>query len=125
MVSLAVACLGFVLIGFSPVRIPHDTGDVWTFLAAIAVLGLHVALILLCVAKGKYRTALFGAFLPYVAVFGTIRLARPGSRWALRRYDPHRMSKANARVDRWDRRYGPIGDWLSDFVAGRPSAPDP
>lgn len=124
MVSLAVACLVFVLVGVSPVSMPTTAGDLPPFVSALVVLGWHVLMILTCVAKGKYRTALFGAFVPTLALIGAIRLARPESRWASRRYGSRRMAEATERARRWDRRYGSIGVRLSDFVAGKPSEPD-
>jgi len=126
MVSLAVACLGFVLIGVSPVTVPADgRGGAVGLLTSVVALSGHIGCIVACVAKGKYRMALFGAFLPLIALFGALRLARPRSRWARRHYDDHRLAHARRRDARWESRYGRFGDWASDFVAGKPSAPDP
>ena len=75
--------------------------------------------------KGKYKLALFGTFVPFIAMVGAVRLARPGSRWAKRRYSPRRVAKAKERTERYDRWFGPATDWVSDFVAGKPSEPDP
>lgn len=124
MVSLAVACLGLALIGVTPVRFPTSTGSTVAFVLALLSLAGHVSLILLCIAKGKYRSALFGAFIPVVAAYAAVRLARPGSRWS-RRYSPERLAEARERAERWDARFGPLGDAVSDFIAGRPSQPDP
>ena len=75
--------------------------------------------------KGKYKLARFGAFIPVVALVAALRLARPESRWAKRHYDPEKMARAKARAERYDERFGPATAWVSDFVAGKPSEPDP
>jgi hypothetical protein len=50
---------------------------------------------------------------------GAIRLARPGSRWARRRYadNPKKLEKAAVRGDRWDRRRRKF----QDIVGGTPT----
>ena len=124
MVSLAVACLGLLLIGVRPFDVSGDsTGE--DAVAVAASVALLVLVILACIAKGKYKLALFGAFIPLVALVGAIRLARPRSRWAKRRYGPTKLARASARTTRYDARWGPATDWVSDFVAGKPSQPDP
>ena len=124
MVSLAVACLGLLVIGVRPFDVSGDsTGE--DAVAVAASVALLVLVILVCIAKGKYKLALFGAFIPPVALVGAIRLARPRSRWAKRRYGPTKLARASARTTRYDARWGPATDWVSDFVAGKPSQPDP
>ncbi|MFN8025945.1 MAG: hypothetical protein U0W40_06205 [Acidimicrobiia bacterium] len=119
MVSLAIACLGLVLIGFSPFGLA--TADVGTGTAGVIFsIGFLILWVVICVDKGKYRTALLACFLPVVGVVGAVRLARPGSRWAKKRYGPEKLAKAEARTARFDRRWGPYTNWLSDFVAGMP-----
>ena len=51
-------------------------------------------LIVLSVMKGKYKLALFGAFIPLCALVAAIRLARPESRWAKRHYGPEKLARA-------------------------------
>jgi len=124
MVSLAVGALGLVLVGLDPFSVDESVGrgrDVVTLLA----LAVNVPAILLCVDKGKFTLALFGAFIPFVAVLGAVRLARPDSRWARRRYGAAERSRARSRTERYDARLGPATDWVLDFVGGRPSRPDP
>ena len=82
-------------------------------------------LIIVSVMKGKYKLALFGAFIPLFALVAAIRLARPESRWAKRRYGPEKLARAERRTASYDARFGPATAWISDFVAGKPSQPDP
>jgi hypothetical protein len=82
-------------------------------------------LALICVLKGKYRTALFGLFLPPAGVIGALRLARPSSIWARRRYQGERLQRATRRAADFDRRWAPLQTGWEDFVGGKPSQPNP
>lgn len=121
MVSLAIACLGLVLIGFRPFGLASDNAGLGTF-TVIAWLAVLAVSIVGCVDKGKYPTALFGAFLPIVAIVGAIRLARPDSRWARRRYSAEQVEAAKSRAARFDRRWGRYTRWMNEF-AGLGDAP--
>jgi hypothetical protein len=126
MVSLTAACLGLFLVGFSPVSVRNVGGAELTFrLSATAVLVIDELLVVVCVLKGKYRTALFGQFLPPLAWLGAARLARPRSRWARDRYSPERLAKATKRAVDFDKRWDPIGTRWEDWIGGTPSQPNP
>jgi hypothetical protein len=122
MVSLTFACLSFVLVGSLPFGI-SDVGPVEQGvrggIAAGAV--LHATLVLACAAKGKYRTALFGVFVPGIAWVGAGRLARPQSRWARRRYGERKLARATRRAERFDARWDPLWDRIGNVLAGGPS----
>ena len=124
MVSLAVGALGLVLVGLDPFSVDESVAGSQV-LATVIVLAVNIPAIVVCVDKGKFKLALFGAFIPFVAIVGALRLARPDSRWARRRYDDEARAAADARMRRYDARFGPATDWILDFVAGRPSKPDP
>jgi hypothetical protein len=122
MISLTAASLTFALAGSAPFNIRDVTAAEQSVRGGIAVVSVaHALLVLVCVAKGKYPTALFGIFLPAVAWVGAARLARPRSLWARRRYDDARGAKAERRAADFDRRWDPIGDRISNFIAGSPS----
>jgi hypothetical protein len=125
-VSLVAACLGLALVGFSPVRVADiDSTEFSLRISATAVLAIDGCLALVCVLKGKYRSALFGLFLPPVGVIGAARLARPNSIWARSRYRGKRLEHATRRAADFDRRWKPVQvDW-EDFIGGRPSQPNP
>jgi hypothetical protein len=61
--------------------------------------------------------------IPFVGIFGAIRLAKPGSPWARRFYkdDGRRLERATARWARLERRRHKA----LDTIAGAPSEPDP
>jgi hypothetical protein len=125
-VSLVAACLGLALVGFSPVRVADvDSAEFSLRISATGVLVIDACLALVCVLKGKYRSGLFGLFLPPVGFIGAVRLGRPNSIWARRRYRGKRLERATRRAADFDRRWKPVqADW-EDFIGGRPSQPNP
>jgi hypothetical protein len=125
MVSLAMACLGLAVVGLTPFDFRGLEGGLESALIVGAVVAAMLGLIVVSVMKGKYKLALFGAFIPLCALVAAMRLARPESRWAKRHYGPAKLARAQARTASYDKRFGPATAWVSDFVAGRPSEPDP
>jgi hypothetical protein len=125
-VSLAAACLGLALCGFSPFGVAGANQIELTFrLTATGILAVDGVLAFICVLKGKYRTALFGLFLPPVGVIGALRLGRPSSIWARHRYHGKRLERAARRTADFDRRWAPLQtDWV-DLIGGKPSQPNP
>src|SRR3954451_15802071 len=61
MVSLAVGALGLVLVGLNPFSVDASVGGNQVA-ATVLVLGVNVPAIVVCVDKGKFKLALFGAF---------------------------------------------------------------
>ena len=120
MVGLTVALLGLILIGFNPfaVDFEQDGAEIGGAIIAIAI---TLTLAAPTAIKGKYRLALFAVLIPPIGIFGAIRLARPGSRWAARRYDADKLQRAAERAESFDARYGPTATRFSDFVAGSPA----
>ena len=105
---------------FTAVGGPDSLG--WRSFAGVAV---GIVLALICILKGKYRTALFALFLPPVGVIGALRLARPSSIWARHRYRGTRLERATRRAADFDRRWAPIQTGWEDFAGGKPSKPNP
>jgi len=125
MVSLAMGCLGLAVAGLTPFNVKGVEGGIEGAVAIALVIGTILWLIVLSVMKGKYKLALFGAFIPVCALVAAVRLARPESRWAKRHYGPEKLARARRRTAWYDERFGPATAWVSDFVAGRPWQPDP
>jgi hypothetical protein len=125
-VGLTAACLGLALVGFSPFGVQDVDGVELSFrLSATALFVLDGVLAIVCVLKGKHRSALFGLFVAPIAAFGAFRLARPSSIWARRRYGDRRRAEATRRAAEFDRHWGPVSeDWMN-FLGGRPSLPNP
>jgi hypothetical protein len=126
MVSLVAACLGLAVCGFSPFGVKDiDTIQLSLRLTASAVLIGDGVLVLICILKGKYRTALFGLFLPPVGWIGAARLARPSSVWARHRYSQKRLERAKRRAADFDRRWDPVQTFWDNLAGGKPSQPNP
>ena len=72
-----------------------------------------------CIIKGKLTTGLIGIVVPIVAFIGALRLAKPSSVWARRRY-------SDAKLHRAQHRFGPAyqmrHDRLRDLLGGRPDS---
>lgn len=78
-----------------------------------------------CLVKGKLWTGFFGLFIPFVGTVGAIRLARPGSPWAHKRYvgKPKKLAKAQHREDRTNATWRAWREAFFDLIAGKPHLP--
>ncbi len=124
--GLTVACIGFVMLGFSPFGVDDlSIGEVSIRLTLLGTFLLNAGLVVICLLKAKYRAALASCFIPLIAWICAIRLARPHSWWARHRYRDKKAERAARRADRFDERWDPKWRWLSDLLAGAPSEPDP
>ncbi|XRQ05658.1 hypothetical protein ACN3XK_55310 [Actinomadura welshii] len=121
-VFITVALCGLLLVGLRPLGADDLAGDGFWGIAFGLVVNACLAVVALL--KGKTWTGVIGLFVGVVALFGAVRLARPDSPWARRRYSPGSRKEKRARTR--ERRYRlpvqRLGDRLSDLVAGRPSA---
>ncbi|MBP6994983.1 MAG: hypothetical protein KBB39_02460 [Phycicoccus sp.] len=90
--------------------------------AAFALINLGFALI--CILKGKNLVALIAVFMPFVGLVGAIRLAKPGSWWARRRYQPGSRKERRA-ARRFDQAYHDRWRKLHDAIGGEPTVIDP
>src|SRR3984885_4843074 len=125
-VSLTAACLGLALVGFSPFGVQDVDGIELTLrLTASGVLIADGVLSVICVLKGKYRTALFGLFLPPVGVIGALRIGRPNSIWGRYRYRGRKLERETRRAADFDRHWAPILTDGAVLIGGRPSKPNP
>ncbi len=116
LLATVVGCL--LLVGANPFDAQDLPGD--APIAATVVIGLGFALA--AILKGRTVLGVVGVFVPVVAAVGAVRLARPHSYWARRRYPEgsgrRRRSESRfppGRRTRWDR--------LVDLFADVPHAP--
>jgi hypothetical protein len=82
----------------------------------IVAIGANLLLSLVCLSKGKPIVAAVGVFTG-INLFGAVRLAKPTSSWARRRYigRPKRQARAERRFgERYERRW----NRFRDLVAG-------
>lgn len=126
-VVIAGAMTGLLLLGVVPSIADNVAGfaqsDDSSSSASGLVIGLIVDFLLAAVAmiKGKIWTGLFGIFVPILLFVGAIRLARPNSPWARRRYAsrPKKAARAAKREERYHRPIMRAKARMEDLVAGR------
>jgi hypothetical protein len=63
----------------------------------IPLQAVGIALAIVCFLKDKIFMGIVGLFIPAIALIGAIRLGKPGSRFARRRYQGAKLEKARAR----------------------------
>jgi hypothetical protein len=115
-VVIAALVGGLLLLGF----LPFSTGSGAVTIVASTVVVLAIAIV--AVLKGKIVLGVTGMLFPPVGLIGAIRLAKPESAWARRRYPPgsRKLARATRRHARHERRY----QRFQDRLAGAPSSPD-
>ncbi|MFD8071263.1 hypothetical protein ACFV3E_01205 [Streptomyces sp. NPDC059718] len=90
--------------------------------SVILTIAVNFLFVLVALVKGKLRSAVVGVFVPFVALYAALRLARPDSLWAERLYSrrPGAVLRAQARAARHDARWsGPLRrlqDWIGGFT---------
>lgn len=114
-VIIAVVVGGMLVVGIAP----FDSGEGGSVLVILLLVGMNLAFVATAVSKGKLFSAVVGAFVPIVAWVSAIRLAKPSSWWAKRRYDPDGRKQRNA-VKR-DKRVVALQDRFFNLIGGAPS----
>jgi hypothetical protein len=115
-VVIAALIGGLLLMGFLPFSTDDGVVPIVVFtLAALAVATVSVL-------KGKIVMGVAGVLFPIVGLIGAIRLAKPESFWAQRRYEPgsRKLARAERRYERHTR---PLPA-LPGQRRGRARAPD-
>jgi hypothetical protein len=116
-VVVAALVAGLVLLGFLPVSTDNS----------IAVIIISVLIVLaisaIAIFKGKIFMGIAGMLFPPVSVIGALRLAKPGSPWANRRYadGSKKLARAEKRYGRHEARYRRF----QDRIAGAPHLDGP
>jgi hypothetical protein len=122
-VVLTAALVGLMLVGFLPFGVNDlDDEEVQGRGAVMLSMGTNFLIALIALAKGKTRTAIFGVVIPFIAVIGAIRLARPTSAWARRFYRrrPRARARATLRAYRRDKRWSGPRRKFQDLIGGKP-----
>ncbi len=122
-VLVALVVGGLLFVGANPFDADAARGEA---LAAVTV-AVNVVFALVAILKGRVVLGVIGVFLPVLALVAALRLARPGSPWARRRYPPgsdrYRRSHARyppGRHTRWDA----VVDLFAAVPAERSPGPD-
>ena len=122
-VVVTAAMVALLLGGFLPFGVNDlDEDELQDRGGAALSVAVNFLFALLALTKGKARTAIFGVVIPFVALIGAIRLARPGSPWAKRFYRsrPRARARARLRAFRHDRRWTGLSRRVQDWIGGRP-----
>ncbi|CAM5415689.1 hypothetical protein SAVIM338S_02231 [Streptomyces avidinii] len=122
-VVLTAAIVALVLGGFLPFGVNDLTQDERHNRGLVAMnTATNFFLALIALWKGKARTAFFGTVIPFVALIGAVRLARPGSPYAKKFYAnrPRARAKAGLRAFHHDRRWASPRRKFENFIGGTP-----
>ncbi|WP_018658338.1 hypothetical protein [Actinomadura flavalba] len=122
-VFVAIAIVGLLLVGLRPLGLDELGAGGEAVANVTVVLLVNLTLSVVTLLKGKVWTGLLGLFIGLFSIVGAIRLARPGSPWALRRYpeDSRKLARAQRRERRLRGPIGRFGTHLGDLIAGRPT----
>ena len=89
------------------------------------VLVFNLIFVLVAALKGKIYFAIFGVFVPLLAIVGAIRLAEPGSIWTRLFYGEtsDKLVWSLERYAVYERDLRPLKEWFLDIVGGKPGRP--
>lgn len=128
-VFVAIAVTGLLLLGVHPLGLTGiqqpAPGDEVTrpvlLVVYVASVTANLGLAVIALLKGKIWTGLVGLFVPAVLIFGSIRVARPGSPWSRWLYAPgsRKYRRAVRREERYRRPIIRAKIWIQEFIAGR------
>ena len=122
-VVIAALVAGLIVLGVQPFDLGEPAGIASTVAAVVVVGGIAA----FAFAKGRILLGILAVFMPVAGLWAAIRLAKPTSPWARRRYvgkRAHKLERARGRFPD-DRRSERIGDRLKDVIGGAPSDEDP
>jgi hypothetical protein len=119
--TIAAAAMMLVLLGISPLS--FETGSVAETLISVSATGFLFAIVALCFLKQRVMHGVVGFFLFPIALYGALRLGKPGSPWARRRYNERKPAKQRAAEERFPpgRRTERFKNAFRDIVGGKPS----
>jgi hypothetical protein len=109
---------GLVVIGLQPFNLDDTPSAIGTTLYIPLVVGISA----IAFAKGRLMLGALSIFVPVVGVYAAVRLAKPTSPWAHRRYRgkrAHRLERARARYAP-GRRGEVLGTRLRNAIGGAP-----
>jgi hypothetical protein len=117
-VVVSALIAGLVVLGVQPFDLDETASIAGTTAAVALVLGIAA----IAFAKGRILLGALSLFVPAAGLFAALRLAKPGSPWARRRYRgarADRLERARARYEA-DRRGEVLGNRLRNLIGGTP-----
>jgi hypothetical protein len=112
---IAAVLMLMLLVGVRPVEIGTDNVTEVVFGSAIMLALL--LLVATCFAKHRLLHGAIGFFLWPLAIYGAVRIGKPGSTYAKRWYGPRKIAKAERRFPA-QRRTERIKETLRDWIGG-------
>ncbi|MFJ6853398.1 hypothetical protein ACIQM3_23195 [Streptomyces sp. NPDC091271] len=122
-VVLTASLVLLVLAGFSPLGVDELSGEQQqNRLGVVLTYVVNFAFVLIALFKGKARMAVLGTLIPFIALIGALRLARPASLWAKRFYRRRHRARAKAvlRAYHHDVRWAGPRRRFQDLIGGAP-----
>ncbi|MEU6930154.1 hypothetical protein [Streptomyces sp. NPDC046385] len=120
-VVLTAALVLLALAGFSPLGVNDmTTGERQNRAGFVLTLAVNFLFVLATLVKGKFRMAVLGTLVPFVAIVGAVRLARPGSWWSRHVYARRHRARARSRIRayRHDKRWTGVRRRAQDLIGG-------
>ncbi len=114
-VIIAVLIGWMLVVGIAP----FDSGEQGSVTALALAVAVNLVFVVITVGKGKLVTGMVGALIPLLAIVGAIRLAKPDSRWAKRRYKPD-SRKLRRSIERF-KWIDAVENRAINLIGGRPS----
>jgi hypothetical protein len=115
-VVMTALIAGLVVLGVRP----FGLDDPGSLIAAIGITVVLVAIAAAAFAKGRLLLGAIAIFVPVVGIVAAARLAKPGSPWAHKFYDEHKLARARERYGA-DRRLERLGKRIQNVIGGAPS----
>ena len=118
---IAVAVMALVFLGATPFDVA--TGSAWDVVSSVVGGVLVLGLVTVCFTKQRLMHGAVGFFFLPVAVYGAVRLAKPGSPWARWRYGARASRKQALAEQRFapDRRTERLKERFRDAIGGTTS----
>ncbi|MGI5939705.1 MAG: hypothetical protein ACOX8V_03315 [Thermoleophilia bacterium] len=115
----AFMAVGLIPLGYSD---PLSQGRILSWVGIGTVL-LGLVFVIVAFLKGRFWLGWIGLFIPVIAFWAAIRLARPGSAWARWRYvtRPQKLARAERRAHAFEHHWGRRQRRLVDLIAGAPN----
>jgi lysyl-tRNA synthetase class 2 len=118
---IAAAGMMLILLGFSPFS--FDTSSFEQTIASILGAAFVFGLVAICFAKQRVLHGTIGFFIFPIAIYGAVRIGKPGSPWGRRRYGERNPAKQVSAEERFapDRHTERFKNAFRDIVGGKPS----
>jgi len=104
---------------------PFETNFNEAGLTIAANVAINLPVVIITALKGKIYYAVFGVFMPALALIGAIRLAKPDSVWARRFYKSNskKMERAEIRHEKYENRWRDRKERAWDCIGGKIGRP--